>query len=48
MKPTFTLLGVILMAWSASAQTTPTPTQAWKGKFEQLGETLPTDRKSVV
>jgi hypothetical protein len=40
MKRTNILLCVIFLAANAMAQTQPTP--AWKGKFEQLGETLPT------
>jgi hypothetical protein len=40
MKRTSILLCAILLVASAMAQTQPTP--AWKGKFEQLGETLPT------
>jgi hypothetical protein len=39
MKRTYALLCVILLALNAFAQT---PTPPWKGKFEQLGETLPT------
>jgi hypothetical protein len=41
MKRTYALLCVILLALNVAAQT-PTPTPPWKGKFEQLGETLPT------
>ncbi|MEO7992495.1 MAG: M1 family metallopeptidase, partial [Chryseolinea sp.] len=39
MKRTYALLCVILLALNVFAQT---PTPQWKGKFEQLGETLPT------
>ncbi len=39
MKRTYTLLCVLLLALNVAAQT---PTPPWKGKFEQLGETLPT------
>jgi hypothetical protein len=42
MKRPYILFCVLLLALNAAAQTQPTPTPAWKGKFEQLGETLPT------
>ncbi len=41
MKRTYTLLCIILLALNAIAQTQP-QTPAWQGKFEQLGQTLPT------
>ncbi len=42
MKRTYILFCIVLLALNAAAQTQPTPSPAWKGKFEQLGETLPT------
>ncbi len=41
MKRTYTLLCIILLALNAFAQTPP-QTPPWQGKFEQLGQTLPT------